>query len=45
VAVWDDGGPTGQAGNVWVTPLRQAKGKYRPKRYQGDRPACSGRSY
>ncbi len=45
VVVWDDGGPSGQAGNVRVMPLKQAKGKYRPKRFQGDRPACTGRRY
>jgi len=45
VVVWDDGGLTGQAGNVRVVRTKQAKGKYRPKRFQGDRPACTGRRY
>jgi hypothetical protein len=39
-AVWEDKG-----GQMWATPLRQARGKYRPRAFQGDRPACVGREY
>jgi hypothetical protein len=39
VAVWQD------ETNVWVTPLRQARGKYRARRAQNDRPACTGTTY
>ena len=39
-AVWEDRG-----GQVWATPLRQARGKYRPRANQNDRPACVGRTY
>jgi hypothetical protein len=39
-AVWQDTG-----GEMWATPLRQARGKYRPRANQNDRPACVGRRY
>ena len=39
-AVWDD-----QNGDMWATPLRQARGEYRPRSNQNDRPACVGRRY
>ena len=39
-AVWQD-----KVGQIWATPLRQARGKYRPRAFQGDRPACVGRDY
>jgi hypothetical protein len=39
VVVWHD------QTNVWATPLRQARGKYRPRRNQNDRPACTGNRY
>jgi hypothetical protein len=38
VVTWEDG-------DVWVMPLRQAKGRYRPRRNQNDRPACVGKRY
>jgi hypothetical protein len=40
VAVWQD-----STGHVSAIALRQAKGKYRPKRNQNDRPACVGHRY
>lgn len=39
-AVWQDDG-----GEVWAIPLRQARGKYRPRADQNERPACVGRTY
>jgi hypothetical protein len=39
-AVWQD-----KVGEMWATPLRQARGKYRPRANQNDRPACVGRRY
>ena len=39
-AVWQD-----KVGQMWATPLRQARGKYRPRANQNDRPACVGRTY
>jgi hypothetical protein len=39
-ALWTDKG-----GENWALPLRQARGAYRPKRLQNDRPACVGRRY
>ncbi len=39
-AAWQD-----KAGEMWAIPLRQASGKYRPRAFQGDRPACVGREY
>jgi hypothetical protein len=39
VVVWHD------QTNVWATPLRQARGKYRPRANQNDRPACTGNRY
>jgi hypothetical protein len=39
-AVWQDTG-----GEMWATPLRQARGSYRPRANQNDRPACVGRTY
>ena len=39
-AVWQD-----KVGQMWATPLRQARGKYRPRANQNDRPACVGRKY
>jgi hypothetical protein len=39
-AVWED-----KTGTIWFTPLRQARGKYRPRANQNDRPACVGRRY
>jgi hypothetical protein len=39
VAVWQD------TSKVWVTSLRQAKGAYRPRANQNDRPACTGSTY
>jgi hypothetical protein len=41
VAVWDEGsaGSTGE-GDVWVTPLRQAHGRYRPIANPFNRPVC-----
>ncbi|HWK27038.1 MAG TPA: hypothetical protein VNS09_10760 [Solirubrobacter sp.] len=36
VVVWAD------RTDVWALPLRQAKGTYRAKRRQADRPACTG---
>ena len=38
-ALWHD------TTNVWATPLRQAKGEYRPRANQNDRPACTGNTY
>ena len=39
-AVWQD-----KVGQMWAIPLRQARGKYRPRANQNDRPACVGREY
>jgi hypothetical protein len=38
-ALWHD------TTNVWAMPLRQAKGAYRPRANQNDRPACTGNTY
>ena len=38
-ALWHD------TTNVWAMPLRQAKGAYRPRVTQNDRPACTGNRY
>jgi cytochrome c5 len=38
IAVWQDA-----TGHVWAIALHQAKGKYRPRHNQNDRPACTGK--
>ena len=38
-AVWED------ATGIAAVPLRQARGTYRAKRNQNDRPACTGTRY
>ena len=40
VAVWEDPGPSVNAGHVWATPLKQRGGRYHRIRDPYDRPDC-----